>query len=70
MRLDEGAEPGLPQDVGQAGVAVKLMIALDQAPALWGQVPGQEAEVGAFSLAGESCSIRIARREFHRIAPR
>ena len=65
MRLDEGAEPRLPKDVRQTSVAVQLMIALDQTPALRNQALRQEAEIEVLSLAGEGRIARVARNHCH-----
>ena len=54
MRFDEGPEPGLPQDVRQARIAMQLVVALDQALALRRQALRQEAEIEVLSPAGES----------------
>ena len=72
MRLDEGPEPRLPQDVRQAGVAVQLMIALDQAAALRSQALRQEAEIDVLSPADESRIARVRKpcHDFYRPASR
>lgn len=54
MRLDEGSEPCLPEDVGQAGIAMQFMVALDQALTLGRQALRQETEITVLSLVGES----------------
>ena len=54
MRLDEGSEPCLPEDVGQAGIAMQFMVALDQALTLCRQALRQETEIVVLSLVGES----------------
>src|ERR1700737_3653286 len=54
MRLDEGPEPCLPEDVGQARIAMQLMVALDQALTLCRQALRQETEIAILSLVGES----------------
>jgi hypothetical protein len=46
--FDERSETRLPQDVGKARVAVHLMVALDQAPALPDQVARQKTEIEVF----------------------
>ena len=65
MRLDEGPEPRLPKDVRQTSVAVQLMIALDQTPALRNQALRQEAEIEVLSLAGEGRIARVVRNQCH-----
>src|SRR6202166_4701142 len=54
MGFDEGSEPGFPQYVWQAGIAVQLVVALDQATALLGQAVRQEAEIRALKLVDTS----------------
>src|SRR5579871_1973328 len=45
MLLDERTKPRLPEHVRQARKAVHLMIALNQAPALFGEIARQEVEI-------------------------
>src|ERR1700757_1404718 len=70
MNLDEGSEPGLPQHVWQAGVAMQFMVALDQTLTLCGQALRQETEIAVLSLVGGIRLTRIVgnRHGFHRPA--
>src|ERR1700676_2484141 len=54
MRFDEGPESGLPQYIRQTRKAVQLVVALDQAPALYGEAVRQEAEVRTLEVVGMS----------------
>ncbi|MEI9924550.1 MAG: hypothetical protein WDN50_14360 [Bradyrhizobium sp.] len=47
MPFNERPEPGLPEDIRQAGVAMQIVIRLDQAAALRGQAVRQKPEVRA-----------------------
>src|SRR6202790_2015258 len=72
MGFNERSEPGFPQYVWQAGIAVQFVVALDQAPPLRGQAVRQEAEVRALNLVGTSCIARVVRalcHDIHRSAP-
>ena len=72
MRLDEGPEPGFPQYIRQASIAVQLVVALDQALALQCQALRQEAEVRTFDAVGNSLTARVVRifrfHDIHRFA--
>jgi hypothetical protein len=73
MGFDERSEPGFPQYVWQAGLAVQLVVALDQATALCGQAVGQEVKVRALNLVGTSHVAWLARtlcHDIHRSASR
>ena len=65
MLLDEGSEPGLPQDVRQAGVAVQFVVALDQTLTLHGQAGRQETEIEVLSLVCDTRPTRIFRDRCH-----
>ena len=79
MPFNERPEPGLPQDIRQAGVAMQLVIRLDQTPALRGQALRQKPEIRALGGVDESritdacrniCVARNPCHDIHRFAPR
>src|SRR6202167_99448 len=71
MRFDEVPQPGLPQDVRKARIAMQFMITDDQALALRRQALRQETEIKVLDPAGESHATHIicsVCHSFHRHA--
>src|SRR6516225_8261707 len=71
MGLDERSEAGFPQHIRQAGVAVQLVVALDETPAMSDQDIRKQAEVDVlnrFEMSLIGCLVGIFRNEFHHSA--